>query len=84
MATKMFYSAEGTETYICGATADIKAIYKSIARQGGFYFPRYTEMPKFSESKQVYAICLEDDGQITIINSDTMLAMVLAGEVVPA
>lgn len=91
-AIKKYYTSEEVckesgfdSTYYIGATADIKAMYKSIARKRncGIY-PRYCGSPKFSEMKSIYALCIDVNGQMTVINSDTFLAMVLAGEVSPA
>lgn len=61
-------------TMYIGNTADIKAMYKSIARN------KHTELmhifcdaPRFSESKRIYAL----DNNISIVNSDTALYMLL-------
>lgn len=64
--------------YYVGKTADIKAMYKSIARNKSTDMcPLFCDFPKFSEYRQVYALCIDENNYITIINSDTMLAILL-------
>lgn len=69
-----------------GRTADIKAMYKSIARASRKchtnFMPLFSEMPKFSENKITYGIEIDEDYFISIISSDVFTAMLLADEVV--
>ncbi|MCM1327305.1 MAG: hypothetical protein NC249_11860, partial [Lachnoclostridium sp.] len=78
--------SEGTDdcVYYVGATADIKAMYKSIARNKNTEIsPMFCDAPKFSEQKQVYALCIDKDNWLTVVNSDTMLSLILEGYAVP-
>lgn len=80
------YEESGLDSaYYIGGTADIKAMYKSIARNRncGIY-PQYCDSPKFSEKKSIYALCIDADGRMAVVNSDTFIAMLLTGEVSPA
>lgn len=68
--------------YYVGETADIKALYKSIRRNKWTNLvPLFVESPKFSENKSVYALCIENDKYVSVVNSDTMLHMIITGEV---
>ena len=84
---KKYYSVD-TETgaisdYYVGHTADIKTLYKSIRRasyKGSTnYWPYDMNTPKFSLYKSVYALCVESDGSVHILNSDTMLSLIVGG-----
>lgn len=84
---EVYNLTEGTEDsmYYVGSTANIKAMYKSIARNRNTEIsPMFCEAPKFSESRQVYALCIDKDNWMTVVNSDTMLSLILAGDVIPA
>lgn len=84
---EVYNEFEGAEDsiYYVGSTADIKAMYKSIARnQNTDIRPYFCDAPKFSESRQIYALCIDKDGWMTVVNSDTMLSLILAGDVIPA
>lgn len=84
---KVYRETEGVDDsiYYVGTTADIKAMYKSIARNLNTDIkPYFCESPKFSESRQVYALCIDKDGWMIIINSDTMLSFIISGEVILA
>ena len=73
---KKYYDIETNEIYYVGATSDIKAWYKSMRRNGSLC-PLFGEDPKFSEEKSVYALCINDDGYFTVVNSDTMLYLII-------
>ena len=61
-----------------GATSDIKAMYKSIARnQNNGIIPMFCDSPKFSENKQVYALDIDSNGYMTVVNSDTAMSILL-------
>ena len=80
MKMKKFINPENGDLYIVGATADIKAIYKSIARNYNTEItPYYNERPIFSSNKQMYAVCIFAEFNMTVINSDTMLAILMDG-----
>ena len=71
--------------YYVGKTSDIKTLYKAICRasyKGNTnYWPYNVDTPKFSPYKSVYALCVEGDGSVHILNSDTMLALIVDGVV---
>lgn len=67
--------------YYVGETANIKSLYKSICRNKATNLrPMFCGFPKFSENKSIYALCIDDKGYVTIINSDTMLAILIDPE----
>jgi hypothetical protein len=67
--------------YYVGATSDIKALYKSILRSRTTnLMPAFCDFPKFSENKSVYALCIDGEGYVTIVNSDTMLGILINPE----
>ena len=81
MKIRQFIDPENGDLYIVGATADIKAIYKSIARNHNTeIIPYYNESPIFSSNKQMYAVCIFAESNMIVINSDTMLAILMDGE----
>ena len=41
----------------------------------------FSEKPIFNAEKQVYAICVNDNRYVYIINSDTMLSLIVSGDV---
>ena len=73
--------------YYVGKTADIKAVYKSICKHSNEsgIMPLFQGSPKFNPEKSVYALCIEytdyNSYYVTIVNSDTMLAIICDGEV---
>lgn len=71
--------------YFVGATSDIKTLYKAIRRasyKGSTNYWHYDmDTPKFSSYKSVYALCIDSDGSFHILNSDTMLALIVGGVV---
>ena len=80
MEIRQFISPENGNLYIVGATSDIKAIYKSIAHNKNTEItPYYNGSPIFAGNKQIYAICIDADNWMTVINSDTMLAILMDG-----
>lgn len=80
---KKYYGVNEKEEYYVGATEDIKAMYKSIARnESSGIIPLFCENAKFSISRQVYALCISDSGFVYVVDSDTMLSLILSGDVV--
>lgn len=71
--------------YFVGATSDVKTLYKAIRRasyKGSTnYWPYDVNSPKFSLYKSVYAICVDSDRSFHILNSDTMLSLIVDGVV---
>ena len=67
--------------YVVGETADIKAIFGSIARaKETNLVPLYSEHPKFS-TKQIYAICIDSiENWFYIVDSDTIMSMIIYNE----
>lgn len=77
--------AEGNSVYYyVGRTADIKAMFKSIAKAvergvTNLYLP-FSNAPIFSDRKNYYALeFVEHDNctQVSVVNSDTMLGIML-------
>lgn len=71
--------------FYVGKTSDIKTLYKAIHRASNkgntSYWLYYEDEPEFSLWKAVYALCIESDNSIHILNSDTMLSMIVEGVV---
>ena len=82
---KRYLNPVTESTYFVGSTTTIKALYKSIDRaskKGNTGMcPLFFDFPCFRESKMVYALCVDHNGFMTVINSDTMLSMIVSGEV---
>lgn len=86
---KRYYSVNpetgAISDYYVGHTSDIKALYKAIcraSRKGNtFMYPFFCDFPVFSPNKEIYALCVDtgNDWNVTIINSDTMLSMIVDG-----
>lgn len=79
------YETGALSFYYVGKTADIKALYKAIcraSRKGNTYmFPLFCDFPVFNPNKEIYALCVdtEDGWSVTVLNSDTMLALIVGG-----
>ena len=73
--------------YYVGHTADIKTLYKVIRRASNkgntCMYPMFCDLPAFSLNKEVYALCVDTENgwSVTILNSDTMLALIVDGVV---
>ena len=69
--------------YLVGEKKDIKAIYKSIARNKNTdIFPLFNGYPIFAD-RWIYAICIDNKSNaMTIVNSDTILGMIWEGSIV--
>lgn len=81
---KYFEKESNTEIYM-GETAEVKAMYKSIARnQNTNLMPLFSEMPKFSENKRIYGIRIDKRGFMTILTGDCFASMFLSGELAEA
>lgn len=81
MQIKKFIDAEGIgdAVYYVGEREDIKRIYKSICRNGSLWA---FENSIFMDYRDIYALSVEN-GVVCVVNSDTMLYMILSGEVLP-
>lgn len=67
--------------FFVGETQEIRAIYKSIARNKNTTItPVFSGTPKFSENKQVYVIHVDMIGWMTLLTSDDFALMVLEGK----
>lgn len=76
MGVKCYELEDETILYI-GETKDIKAMYKSIARNKNTEIkPLYTDMPIFSEYKSVYGLAIYDNW-MTVFNSDTCMVALM-------
>ena len=82
---KKYYDNEYANVYYVGETTEVKALYKSICRAGQRgstgIFPLYEDFPIFSEGRSVYGLCVTYDNTFVIINSDTILSLILKGDV---
>ena len=64
--------------FFVGKTEEIRAIYKSIARNKNTRItPAFSEFPRFSENKQVYVIHVDMIGRMTLLTSDDFTLMLL-------
>ena len=78
-----YYCNEVYREYYVGETADIKAMYKSIARNKiTGLCPEFEGSPKFSDKKSVYALCIDEFNYFSVVNSDTMLSILLDNNIV--
>lgn len=81
----IYQDNDNMQEFYVGKTSDIKALYKAIRRNKSTnLYPLFCDTPKFSESKLIYALCIDEDGGISIANSDTMMYLICMGEVVEA
>lgn len=86
---KKYYSVNpetgAISLYYVGHTADIKTLYKAIRRASNKgntnMFSMFCNFPVFSPNKEIYALCVdtEEDWSVTVLNSDTMLALIVGG-----
>lgn len=82
---KKYYNENSDSVVYAGETADIKAMYKSIVRNKNTdLMPLFSGSPRFSDSKRVYGLNIDESGHITIINSDCLAAMILDGDLTAA
>lgn len=81
---RKYLNPENSVIYI-GHMADIKAMYKSIARASRKchtnFMPLFSET-RFSETRMTYGIIMDEDWFFYPISSDTFTVMLLAGELV--
>ena len=67
--------------YFVGHKSDIKAMYKSICRNGNTsVHPLFCEFPRFSEHKEIYVLCIEDNYFMTVINCDRFMELMFKPE----
>lgn len=67
------------DTLYVGTTEEIKSLYKSIARnQCTNIIPTFSDPPKFSEYRIMYGLYISSDNYMQVINSDTVLSILLA------
>ena len=82
---KVYESINSNSMYYVGATINIKAIYKSIARcksSNTSLAPAYCDAPVFSSRKSVYGLAVNyDENTFQIVNSDTIMSMILHGDI---
>ena len=78
MGIKEFLLQDGTILYV-GDTEDIKALYKSIARNKNTdIYPLFCHMPKFSKYRTIYGLNIDvDRHQMMIINADSCMYILL-------
>lgn len=70
--------------YYVGETLEIKRMYsalrKAIRKGDTNLMFLFAGNPRFNPDKQIYAICIED-GFIFTVDSDTMLSLIVSGDV---
>ena len=76
----MKYYKSDENFYIVADKATIKGIYKAISRHSECISPIHCSFPIFSEHKAIYALCIDDNGWMSVVNSDTMLAIIIDGD----
>lgn len=83
---KLFYkcdqeTGEITYEYYVMGTQDAKVTYKAIVRawnkENTLLSPLFCDFPVLNPAKEIYAICVDCAGYVTIVNSDTMLSMIV-------
>lgn len=77
VGVKEFNTVDG-QLFI-GETKEIEAMFNSIVKNRNTDIrPLYAEKPIFSENKQFYGLLVDHDNWMTVVNSDTVLAILLA------
>ncbi len=71
MEIKKFNVRSGATMYV-GEKADIKAIYRAIAKGNCKYEPKYHDFPVFADKREIYGVLLEQR-EMTVVNSDNVL-----------
>ena len=75
---KYFYEPTENCQYYIGETVYIKALYKSIRRNKSTSLtPLFCGTPRFNMDRLIYALCIDENGYVTICNSDAMLAILM-------
>jgi hypothetical protein len=71
-------------TYYVGTADEVKALYKSITRAcraGNTELKRYhLDDAKFNPYK-MYGLCIDSDNWVTIVAGDTILRMIVCGDI---
>lgn len=71
MEIKEFNVRSGATMYV-GEKADIKAIYRAIAKGNCKFKPKYPDFPVFADKREIYGVLLEQR-EMTVVNSDNVL-----------
>ena len=71
MEIKKFNVRSGAKLYV-GEKADVKAIYRSIAKGNCNITPKYPDFPVFADKREIYGILI-DQREMTVTNSDSAL-----------
>lgn len=75
-------AASETCVYYVGQNEDMKAIYKSIARNRHTAIKVwYFHAPRHSEYNQIYALRIDKNGLLTVANSNEIQAFLIRGYV---
>lgn len=81
------YSDKENNLYIVGSTDEIKATYKAICRHNTWdcwqthIEPEFLDFPEFSEGKKIYGLCIDENFKMTVVNSDTLLDLIIKDEI---
>ena len=82
---KVYSANDFTSAYYVGTTTEIKTLYKSIIKSSAKgncnLCPGFCDFPRFSPSREIYALSIDCDGYVTVLNSDTMLSLIVSGYV---
>lgn len=73
---RRYFCNDGDGQIIIGRDREIRFLYRSLKRHG--YTPLYVEEPKF-KNNSIYGIDITNDGFYTVINSETLVRLLLAG-----
>lgn len=82
---KKYFREDLPSVFYVGKTEEIKRIYRSIRnailRENTDMMLVFPGIPAYNPNKEVYAICIELNRFVYIVNSDTMLSLIVSGDV---
>ena len=71
--------------YYVGETEEIQRVYRAIRKAGikgsHNWMQAFPGNPIFNPNKAVYAIRIESNCLVSVVNSDTMLSLIVSGDV---
>ena len=82
---KKYYRESLPTTFYVGETEEIKRIFRSvrkaIMKENSDMMLLFPGMPVFNPNKATYAISIELNRFVSVVNSDTMLSLIVSGDV---
>lgn len=82
---KKYFREDFPSVFYVGKTEEIKRIYRSIRnailRENTDMMLLFPGMPVFNPNKATYAISIELNRFVSVVNSDTMLSLIVSGDV---